>query len=659
MNRLGSCASLYLKQHATNPVHWWPWCEEAWDEARRRNVPVIISIGYSACHWCHVMERQVFENEDCAALMNRDFVCIKVDREEHPDVDSVYMDALNLMGRQGGWPLNMIAMPDKLPIYGGTYFPPEAWMDLLRQLIYVHQNESEQAQEYAQRISTALNEMNAHHSTEIGQEEKWNELIISWQSAWDTSHAGFGRAPKFPMPACLELLHHPASDIVRNDADKHLQLTLSKMACGGIYDHVGGGFARYSVDGEWHVPHFEKMLYDNAQLLGIYAQKMNEDRQFEAVIENTFSWLEREMKMPNGLYAAALDADTDHEEGGFYVWKTAEIAAALPESYPEFCERFDVSDEGNWEHGKNVLRKKCSDEQHLSTADIEEAQYYVTEKIQLQKLLVIRGQRTPPARDPKCLTVWNAMCIRSILMAFRSSSNLLMLHRSVSLYESLRTSVVSEGRVFHGCVEGLAIERELADNYIWMAVAALALFEETSDEKYLQHLRSYLKVLREEFCSADLCRVYTTLEGGEVIVRKMEYNDDVIPCAGSVFARLLLRLTHLFPEENYLHWAQQLLRGAAGEIRYTGSAANWLMAIHEWNKPGRCVVILGSENKKWRHQLMSQLRENDLCLALTNESELPLMKGKSSPETAAYVCRHGACSLPVSTIEELLQTLQQ
>jgi uncharacterized protein YyaL (SSP411 family) len=659
MNRLGHCASLYLKQHASNPVHWWPWCEEAWEEAQRRNVPVIISIGYSACHWCHVMERQVFENEECAALMNRDFVCIKVDREEHPDVDSVYMDALHLMGRQGGWPLNMIALPDKLPIYGGTYFPPENWMQILRQLVHVHQNESDQAIEYAGRVSRALGEMNANHAAEIPNEKWCRTLIDKWQNAWDTEEGGFGRAPKFPMPVCMELLHHPACNHLRDAADAHLKLTLDKMACGGIYDHVGGGFARYSVDGEWHIPHFEKMLYDNAQLMGIYALKMNDCAQYKRVVENTLSWLEREMRMPNGLYAAALDADTDHEEGGYYIWKEEEIYTTLLDASKAFCERFDVTSQGNWEHDKNVLRKKTGDDAHIHLAGIDSAKYYESEQTLLQKLLLVRGHRTPPARDPKCLTVWNGMCIRSLVLAFRRSLDTRMLHRAVSLYESMRASIVKGERVFHGVIAEQIIARELADNYIWMAHAALTLFEETTNEIYLQHIHSYLKVVRAEFCSAELTRLYTSLENEAVLVRKMEYNDDVIPCAGSVLTRLLLRLAQIFPEDNYYAWAQKILEGVSAEIHHAGSAANWLMAIHEFQQPGRCLIILGSESHDWRRRLLGEFHETDICIASTNESELPVMKRKTLAHTTAYVCRYGACSLPVTSLEELLHSLEK
>jgi len=658
MNRLGSCASLYLKQHASNPVHWWPWCDEAWHEASRRNVPVIISIGYSACHWCHVMERQVFENEECAALMNRDFVCIKVDREEHPDVDSVYMDALHLMGRQGGWPLNMIAMPNKLPVYGGTYFPPENWMHLLRQLVHVHQNESEQAHEYAQRVSTALSEMNAAHSTEILSEQQLIDLLGKWQSAWDTTHGGFGHAPKFPMPVCIELLCHPVCDIVREAADKHLKLTLDKMACGGIYDQVGGGFARYSVDGEWHVPHFEKMLYDNAQLLQMYARKMNDCNQYKCVAENTLSWLEREMITSHGLYAAALDADTDHEEGGYYVWQKEEIAAALSESTQEFCERFDVSEAGNWEHGKNVLRKKTSDDKFVHDARIERNEYHLWEQNVMKTLLLFRERRTRPARDPKCLTVWNAMCIKSWVTAYQQSHDARMLDRAVALYDSLRATIISGEKVYHGVIENQVIKRELADNYIWMANAALTLFEETSHAFYLQHIHTYLHVLKTEFCSADLSRLYTTRESEAVLVRKMEYNDDVIPCAGSVLTRLLLRLAQIFPADHYKQWAQKILEVVSTEIRYTGSAANWLMAIHEFHQPGKCIIILGIESQDWRRRLQGKYHETEICIASTNGSELPLMKGKASPETAAYVCRHGACSLPLKSLKELLHALE-
>ncbi|MFC0183552.1 thioredoxin domain-containing protein [Pseudarcicella hirudinis] len=413
MNRLSQETSPYLLQHAHNPVNWYPWSEEALHKAKTENKPVLVSIGYSACHWCHVMERESFENEDIARIMNEHFINIKVDREERPDVDAIYMDAVQAMGVNGGWPLNVFLMPDGKPFYGGTYFPPQNWRQMLLAVNNGFSNHFEELQKSAEGFTKNMlfSESEKYGLTieeklfsEKGLENMFKKLAFGFDAEW----GGFNRAPKFPMPSIWLFMLRYFRSSNNPEALEHLKLTLNKMAQGGIYDQLGGGFARYSVDGEWFCPHFEKMLYDNGQLVSLYAEaySLTKEPLYKETVYETIEWLSREMVNAEGGFYSALDADSEGVEGKFYTWTRHEIEQILGENAGEFCETYQVTEAGNWEDEVNILWKA---EPVLNSKFAES----------IRLLMLARDQRIRPGLDDKVLCSWNALMLKGLVDAYR------------------------------------------------------------------------------------------------------------------------------------------------------------------------------------------------------------------------------------------------
>jgi uncharacterized protein YyaL (SSP411 family) len=428
-NLLIKASSPYLLQHAYNPVQWMEWGPEALQKAKDENKLILVSIGYSACHWCHVMERESFELHEVAEVMNQYYVCIKIDREERPDIDQIYMLAIQLMTGSGGWPLNCICLPDQRPIYGGTYFKKEDWINVLLSVADMWANDPDKAKQYADRLTAGI--QNAEKIIPNVKPESYTkahltEIIEPWKRYFDMSEGGYNRAPKFPLPNNWQFMLR-YSHLMEDDAT-HVSalLTLEKMAMGGIYDHIGGGFARYSVDGDWHVPHFEKMLYDNGQLISLYTEAYQYAKSdlFKDVVAETITWLEREMLSPEGLFFSALDADSEGVEGKFYVWSKAEFDAVLGADAALLSDYFQISESGNWvEEETNIPLRKFSEEEYAEVKGISVIE--LLEKIRLakSKLLAARAKRVRPGLDDKCLTAWNGMTIKGLAESARIFGN--------------------------------------------------------------------------------------------------------------------------------------------------------------------------------------------------------------------------------------------
>ncbi|HFB61375.1 MAG TPA: thioredoxin domain-containing protein, partial [Bacteroidetes bacterium] len=422
-NHLIHETSPYLLQHAHNPVDWYPWGKEAFEKARRENKLVLVSIGYAACHWCHVMEKESFENEDVAGFMNDHFVCIKVDREQRPDVDHQYMDAVQLLTGRGGWPLNCFALPDGRPVWGGTYFPPKQWMSVLDHLNRLWQNEPQKLKEQAGQLARGIRQNNLLRLSATGRPFKKSDLdkaLTSWRRHFDLTWGGSSGAPKFPMPSNYRFLLNQYYHNGDKSLLHYVELSLEKMAQGGIDDHLGGGFARYSTDSRWEVPHFEKMLYDNAQLLSLYAEAYRLTRKplYKQVVYQTAGFLQRELLSPDGGFYASLDADSEGGEGNFYVWTKKETDSLLGEEAPLFNAAYSVTAAGNWETGKNVLfvqkdLKTLAGNFHLTPQEAEKRLASCR-----RKLFEARSRRTRPATDTKVLTSWNALTITGLLSAY-------------------------------------------------------------------------------------------------------------------------------------------------------------------------------------------------------------------------------------------------
>ncbi len=672
-NRLSESSSPYLLQHAQNPVHWQPWDEKALAQARQRNKPILVSIGYSACHWCHVMESQSFENELIAEVMNEHFVCIKVDREERPDVDAIYMDAVQAMGVHGGWPLNVFLLPDQRPFFGGTYFPPEKWLNLLNKIgdAFKQQELLPQLEASAERLTNYLNvsASERYKLTQSGHlaynQGKAKEMFEALAQQFDRLEGGVGKAPKFPMPSVYLFLlryHHAQND---ESALRQLHLTLQRMARGGIYDQIGGGFARYSVTSDWLVPHFEKMLYDNAQLLSLYSEAYlaTGQEEYRRVIEQTVAFLEHELRDENGGFYAALDADSEGEEGKFYLWSQAELRDVLGEEADLCAAYFDVTPQGNWEEAKSTILQRKTDDQTFSQ-EHKIAQEELQQRVLQwqQKLLAYRENRVRPARDEKILTAWNGLLLKGLADAHLALNDVASLRLADELAAFLETTMLENGRLWRNYKDGKVTLLGYLEDYAAAIQGFLALYQLTFKEKWLniaQHLSDYVL---KNFNDPDESLLFFTDQNAEaLLVRKKEVFDNVIPASNSIMAQNLFALSHILDREDYREKALSMLASLSEHLsKDTRFLSNWATLYLHLAQPLAEVCVVGKEAIELAKTLQ---REHyfpaKVMLGTSQTSELPLLKEKTALEgkTAFYVCRNRTCRLPVTDITKAIAEL--
>ncbi|MFM2202074.1 MAG: hypothetical protein RL040_1274 [Bacteroidota bacterium] len=659
MNRLAQETSPYLLQHKDNPVHWFSWCEEAWEKARNENKLVLVSIGYSACHWCHVMEHEVFEDYECAEFMNMHFVCIKVDREERPDVDSWHMDAVHLMGSQGGWPLNVFTLPDGRPIYGGTYFPKQRWMELLENLHHVMKDDAARATEYASQLQAALIELNSGTKSggvmaDLNQVHGW---ITNWTKYWDAELGGNRKAPKFPMPSNWELLLQYAVYFNSEEAIKQTRNTLHKMAMGGIYDQLAGGFARYSVDAEWKVPHFEKMLYDNAQLVALYAQAYRAfgDDLYAQVVDDTLAFIQREWKGPSGLYYAALDADSDGVEGKYYVWTEAELEALLGTDSTLIKKYLGVGTHGYWEHDVSVLCVKDEVEKWCREQSTELNEWNAILKRCKSILFQHREKRTKPSLDDKCIASWNAMLIRAFAEASKMKSRSFFVEQAVDLAECMIQHLMQpNGLLAHAHTKGRITEVILLEDQVFFIDAMLSLYEITGMEKWLKRAAKMMDAVDVVFSKNDVAFFQNrSVEAEDVTGVKFEINDNVIPAGNSVACRCLLKLGRLLEEKKYVNRAHNMLNQVSESIDFAPGFSNWIIALLELVSEPVELVFTGPQALNNSKTFQEKLHPFVLVSASTTDSELPLFRGRGGESSAIYVCKNQSCGMPVYSTDDI------
>ena len=669
-NRLAHETSPYLLQHAHNPVDWYPWGPEALARAQAEQKPIIVSIGYAACHWCHVMERESFENEQVARVMNEYFVCIKVDREERPDVDQLYMDAVQAMGVQGGWPLNVMLTPAAKPFYGGTYFPPGNWVKLLENIAQAYAGEHRaelegSAERFAQALQTSELEKygaaDAAPGAGVGDEE-FKLLAYNLGQRFDRERGGTNRAPKFPMPSIWRFLlrayHLSGSEQLLNQVN----LTLREMAWGGIYDQVGGGWARYSVDGEWLVPHFEKMLYDNGQLLSLYSEAYQVTREplYREVVYQTIEWVQRELTNPEGGFYSSLDADSEGEEGKFYVWTREELREILGEEEPLAAAYYQCTGVGNWEHGRNILHRRQSDADFA--AEHQLALPVLADLVQSwqRQLLAARATRVRPGLDDKVLTGWNALMLSGLLVAYRAFGELKFLDLALRNAEFLQVNLRSGPRLFRTWKNGRATISGFLEDYALVIEAYVNLYEATFAESWLLEAKTLTTYVLENFFDpAEQQFFYTDASAEPLIARKKELFDNVIPGSNSVMAHNLLRLGRHMENADYQALAATMLNQvralAAQEPQHL---TNWASLYAAQLRPGAEVAIVGPQAEEFRAALSRYFLPNDVLAGTLTTSALPLLQGRGGPgQTTIYVCRDRACQLPVQRVAEALAQL--
>lgn len=656
-NRLIHATSPYLLQHAHNPVDWHEWNNEALLKAKQEDKPILVSIGYSSCHWCHVMERECFENSTIAALMNEYFVCIKIDREERPDIDQIYMEALQAMQQNGGWPLNVFLTPDQKPFFGGTYFPPANWAQLLRQIhqtfLAKRKEIDASANDLVQHLQTSDLKRFAQQNESDFKQERLDAMFKIFASRYDEQWGGMEKAPKFVMPSIwLFLLRYYTA--TKNEAALKMVIhTLRQLALGGIYDQIGGGFARYSVDKEWFAPHFEKMLYDNAQLLSLYAEvySITHDPIFKETVYETVAWLKREMHGLAGGFYSALDADSEGIEGKFYTWTGAELNRVLGDDASKLMQHYQATAEGNWEHGSNILRRSPM----TTSAESDEI------KKLKSKLLRERSKRIRPGLDDKILTGWNAMAIQGLVdcyKAFRDEKFLMLALNSISFLEEN----LIDDKVYRAWKGKRSVTEGFLEDYAFLIQAYTSLYQVTFNEGWLYKAKTWTEYVQQHFFDADEGFFFYSADTAEALIaRKKEIFDNVIPGSNSVMARNLYLLGLLLDRDD---WKEQgrsmtskLLHLIASEPVYT---CNWAVLLSELIYEPSTVVFSGPQALSYRQEFMNQYYPFVITLGTTNTSELPLLREKEQEdgETRIFVCYNKVCQLPVTDVEAARKQLR-
>jgi len=664
-NQLQYSSSPYLLQHANNPVDWYPWGKEALDKAKAENKLILVSIGYSACHWCHVMEHESFESEEVAKLMNQFFVCIKIDREERPDIDQIYMNAVQLMTGRGGWPLNCFCLPDQRPIYGGTYFPKKDWMNLLTNLAHFYETKPAEAEDYARKLTEGIQQsekLNFIKEDKTYKLEDLQEILEPWKMLFDFSEGGHNRSPKFPMPNNWDFLMKAAILLKDEAAHVIVRLTLDKMAAGGIYDHLGGGFARYSVDGKWHIPHFEKMMYDNGQLLGLYADgfKWSKEERYQEIVEETFDWLQKEMTSAEGGFYSALDADSEGVEGKFYTWEKQEIDAILGSEADLFNTFYEVSEDGNWEeeHINNlwIRQEKEAVAEAFQISEVELNQRIAAAKV---KLLAVRDQRIRPGLDDKILTSWNSLMIKGLCKAYQAFADDKYLDLALKNYKFLNKNMVqTEGGLYRNYKNGKASINGFLDDYALFIEAIIYLYECTFDEAYLHQAKALTDYTLDHFRDDESGMFFYTSNLDEALIaRKYETTDNVIPASNSVMAYNLKRLSQFFDEKRYEKIYQHLLKMVQPQMKSYGSGySNWASILLEEVKGCVEIVITGPNYSHQRKELAKNYIPNQIILGGT-QGNLPLLQDKFIGETKIFVCKDKSCNLPVNDVNEAIKQI--
>lgn len=670
MNELHKETSPYLLQHKNNPIFWKSWNDIALKEAQKQNKLIVISVGYSACHWCHVMEHESFEDIEVAELMNKNFVSIKVDREERPDVDAIYMKAVQLMTKQGGWPLNVVALPDGKPIWGGTYFRKEQWLSALEQLAQMWQEEPQKMLDYANNLEQALDSLTHIIEQPISENNQQilDEFLEKWSKSFDLEMGGYARAPKFMMPTNYSFLMRYAYQNQHQPLLEYVNLTLTKMAYGGIFDVIDGGFSRYSVDMKWHVPHFEKMLYDNGQLTSLYSDafKLTKKPLYKEVVEKTLNFVEREWLTAEGGFYSAFDADSLNqkghtEEGAFYVWKKSELEAILKEDFELFSEIFSINDFGYWEDDNYVLIQEkplevIANKFNLSTQELQSKK----ESFE-KKLFEIRQKRPKPGLDDKIITSWNAIMNRGYTDAYKAFGEVKYLEIAQNNIEFIKRNLWSEnGNLYRTYKNKKAKINGFLEDYAFVIDALIGLYEVTANESYLYDAKQLLDYSLDNFYNSEkgLFRFKSILDSA-LVSENYEVEDNVIDSSNSVMARNLYVLSIYFGLTHYEDIAQRMKRIVISNIDYPSAFSNWLNVFMNWDTRQRELAICGENALESLNIINSNYLPQITVAATESPSNLPFLRNRYTKGVVSYyVCKNKVCDLPIYNIDEAINQLK-
>tara|TARA_B110000977_G_C11082778_1_gene493466 strand:- start:2627 stop:4645 length:2019 start_codon:yes stop_codon:yes gene_type:complete len=665
-NKLITETSPYLLQHAHNPVNWYPWGEEAFAKAKAENKLVIVSIGYSACHWCHVMEHESFEDDSASKVMNDRYICVKVDREERPDVDQIYMNAVQLMTGRGGWPLNCVVLPDGRPIWGGTYFRKDQWIDQINQIADFYQTQPDKALEYANKLTQGIKQselVSLNTQAPDFTKSQLDGVYSTWEKQFDTVEGGPDRSPKFPIPNNYQFLLRYAHLSENKTALAQVKLTLDKIAYGGIYDHLGGGIARYATDKLWKVPHFEKMLYDNGQIISLYSEAYQKfkDEDYKTLVYGTLEFIERELQSKEGAFYSALDADSDGEEGKFYVWKKEELQTLLGEGFDLFADYYNVNRKGYWEHDNYILLREDDDTALAKKHKITEVELKAKMAVSQKILMAERATRIRPGLDDKTLTSWNGLMLKGYVDAYLTFGEQHFLE--VALKNAnfiLDKQLRKDGGLNHSYKKGRSTINGYLEDYAFVIDAFLKLYEATFDVKWLKEANALMAYSLEHFYDHESGMFFfTSDEDPALIARKMEVNDNVIPASNSAMAINLFLLSHHYDSADFKRMSVKMLNNIIDKVEsYPSGYSNWLNLLLSQVYPFYEVAIVGKKAETKSVELHQSYVPNKMLCGSEKESTLPLLANRfSKGQTRIFVCENKVCQMPTEESSEALKLM--
>ncbi|MDV7186885.1 thioredoxin domain-containing protein [Lutibacter sp. TH_r2] len=671
-NSLINETSPYLLQHANNPVNWYAWNKKALELAKNENKLILISIGYSSCHWCHVMEHECFEDESVAAIMNQNFINIKVDREERPDIDQIYMSALQLLTGSGGWPLNCIALPNGKPFWGATYLPKERWKNTLLKIVELNKEKPEELLDYANKLTEGIQKSSLINVNT--QNKKFNikdlkNSIYNWEPYMDIELGGKLGAPKFPNPNNYLYLLRFAIQAEDTKLLDFVNTTLTKMALGGINDQINGGFSRYSVDKKWHVPHFEKMLYDNGQLVSLYSEafRATQNPLYKQAVYETLQFIEEEFLTTVGAFYSSLDADSldrnnELEEGAYYVWNSLELQEILKEDYPLFSKYYNINNYGFWEKGNYVLIRKETDEEFSKTNSISLNELEIKVVDWKNKLKKIQQNRSKPRLDDKSLTSWNALMLKGYIDAYKAFSEPKFLEIALKNAKFIYTKQLQpEGNLNHNFKNNKSTINGYLEDYATVIDAFITLYEVTFNSIWLNTAKQLTDYTFDHFFDTDKSMFYFTSNiDTALITRKMEIEDNVISSSNSIMANNLFKLSNYYSNTYYKKVSTQMLSNVITKSIANGLwYSNWLNLACNFSSNYYEIAIVGEDAIELSKQLHKKYIPNAIIAGSVKESTLPILQNRfQNKKTLIYTCIEGACNLPEENVQNTLKKIK-
>jgi uncharacterized protein YyaL (SSP411 family) len=667
-NHLSKASSPYLLEHADNPVDWYEWGEEPLQLAKKENKPLLISVGYSACHWCHMMEKESFMDTAVARIMNENFICIKVDREERPDIDNIYTNACQLISSNAGWPLNAFALADGKPFYAGTYYSKATWISLLKQIATAYKNQNNkvvlQAQTLSRGIATLEFSVLTDSIADIANKTTYQNLFDNLYRKMDVSFGGLSGTPKFPNPSALEFLMQYYFLTKDKRAIDVVTTTLTRMALGGIYDQIGGGFSRYSTDSLWHIPHFEKMLYDNAQLLSVYAYayQLTGNEFFKNIVKETGDFIQRDLNNSNNGYYSSLNADTKDGEGEFYSWTSAELQNKLSKNYGVITNYYNVSANGNWKENKNVLFASETPDVFAQKNNIEPTQFLQELTETKQTLLAYRNNREKPTADDKVLTSWNALLMKGFVDAYAAIGDQSYLQKALSIAQFFQDKIIKkDGSVWRNYKGDKTSIGGFLDDYAFLSKAFIRLYQISFDKHWLdlsKQLADY--AIKNFYDPSSGMFFYTEHRSDRNIIQKIELTDNAIPSSNAVMVEVLYVLGVYLENEDYIEKSKRMFSKLYGQLQKEGASfyASWCYLAGWFSYGTNEVAIVGNEAINKNAQLQKVYLPMSLFLGSIDKENLPLLEEKKIPgKTFIYVCTNKTCKLPVEATTKAIEQL--